>query len=69
MGMLNEEDMTTALICNLEDKRWDTNPTYPLDKEYGELVAKIIREYRQLKTENEELKKRIEANKLLGGVI
>lgn len=69
MGMLNEEDMATALICNLEDKRWDTNPTYPLDKEYGELVAKIIREYRQLKTENKELKKRIEANKMLGGVM
>ena len=69
MGMLNEEDMATALICNLENKRWDTNPTYPLDEEYGRLVAKIIKEYRQLKTENEELKKRIEANKLLGGVI
>ena len=59
MGMLNEEDMATALICNLDNKRWDTDPTYPLDEEYGKLVAKIIREHRVFKAKMPEIREKI----------
>lgn len=69
MGMLTSKEIEIALVNNLEDRRWDTVQTYPLDEENGRHVAKIIREYWKLKDENEELKKRIEANKLLGGVL
>lgn len=48
MGMLTENEMLTALSNNLSDKEyWTVKPTYPLDKEYGEVVVKAVRVYQK----------------------
>ncbi len=50
MGMLTEDEMLTALSNNLDDKEyWTVKPTYPLDKEYAEVVSSAVKVYQKVK--------------------
>ena len=65
--MLTSKEAADALITNLSGWDWKiNNDKFVIDQSTGN---KLIEEYNRLKAENEELKKRIDANKLLGGVI
>lgn len=65
VGMLTNKEAADALVINISTWDWVANGKYQIDKENG---FALVEEYTKLKAENESLKKRIECNKLLGGV-
>lgn len=65
VGMLTNKEAADALVINISGWDWVANGKYLVDRENG---FALIEEYTKLKAENESLKKRIECNKLLGGV-
>ena len=63
--MLSNEELTSALIINLSEWDWDIYSKFPLDQKTSDA---LIAEYKRLVSENNEMKKRIEANRFLGGL-
>lgn len=41
--MLTEKERMIALVNNLEQWDWKLYPTYPVDEEYAEVIAKVLR--------------------------
>lgn len=64
VGMLTPTESADASILNIHDWEFEINGKYPVDEQNGKA---LVAEYTRLKAENEELKKRIEANKFLSG--
>ncbi len=64
--MLTEKELTEALITNINNWDWTIDTKFGIDEKSG--IA-LVNEYRALKEKCQELEKRVEANKLLGGVL
>ena len=64
--MLSNEDWTLALVNNLRQWDWELNTKYEIDKVSADA---LISEYERLQAEIKELRMRVDANKLLGGVL
>lgn len=41
--MLTDRERMIALVNNLEHWDWTLYPTYPVEKEYAEVIAKVMR--------------------------
>ena len=41
--MLTDRERMIALVNNLEHWDWTLYPTYPVDEEYAEVVARVLR--------------------------
>lgn len=64
--MLTEKELTDALITNISGWDWSINTKFSIDEKTGK---SLVNEYRALVAKCQELEKRVEANKLLGGVL
>lgn len=66
MGMLSDTELVQALATNIEGWEFELhNDKFVIDQNTG---AAFVREYKRLISENAELKKRIDANRFLGGL-
>lgn len=65
IGMLTKEESADATILNIQGWDYEVNGKYPIDEQNGRA---LFEEYVRLKTENEDLKKRIAVNKFLGSL-
>lgn len=64
--MLSNEEWTLALVNNLREWDWDLYTKYEIDKTTADA---LIAEYDKMQQELKELRLRVDANKLLGGVM
>ena len=64
--MLSNADWTLALVNNLKQWDWELNTKYEIDQVTADA---LISEYDKAKAELKELRMRVDANKLLGGVL